>query len=110
MPWGLYFLPLFLVQRPAALMAHALTPDLTTLGRHYIVLNANSAALTAKNHHVRNRDRRFLFGYAAGNLLCRVLLGMTLNNIDLLHQDTTGSRVHIEHTSGLTLVAAGDHF
>src|SRR6185312_4646123 len=103
-------LTLLPVERHAALMAHARTARPAAGQFIQVLLNADRAAFAAKDHDVRDRDRRFLLSDAAGDLLCRVRPRMPLHQVDAFDDEASGVLVDLEHASCLAHVSAGDHF
>src|SRR5712691_7635726 len=67
-----------------------------------------AARLGVEQHHVRQVDRRFLLEDAS-LLVLAARLGVTLDEVDLLHDHAKLRLVHRQNAARLPLVVPGDH-
>src|SRR6202030_1101258 len=104
--------PAFLFCRPLVVTYNfAASPTDPALGAIVVGLDADpdrSVAAIAKNHDVRDCDRRFLFDDSA-RALRAARLAVTLDDIEPLDHDASNLGQHPHHLAGLAAIAAGDH-
>ena len=60
-----------------------------------------------EQHHVGDMDRRFALDDSAGLVELRIRLGVALDQVDVLHDDTIVGNTH--HLTFLAFVFAGNH-